>query len=181
MRGTHAGASALTSTYPEHVPSSSAPATIRLGDHHDLPALTALSIGIQAFHVEGRPDLFREPDGDALRAFLASRIDSEDVMLVAEVEERIVGYLLGELVSSPETPFRFASSHLYVHHIAITPQSQRQGVGRELLREAEMWARSQNARAIRLDSWAFNSRAHDFFKSEGFAPLNTTFEKELRT
>jgi len=78
---------------------------VRLANIADLEQVTALSIGIQSLHAQGRPDLFRVPDEHALRAFIANRIESDDLVLVADKGDRLVGYLVAEVVSRPENPF----------------------------------------------------------------------------
>jgi ribosomal protein S18 acetylase RimI-like enzyme len=152
---------------------------IRSATRDDLSQLTELSVGIQRLHARGRPDLFQKPDPSALRTFLQPRVDDESVLLVAELEGNVVGYLLAEAVIRAASPFRCASSSLYIHHIAVAPVSQRNGVGAQLLRQAVSIAREQDASMVRLDSWAFNGDAHEFFKAEGFTPVNIVFEQLL--
>ncbi|QPZ38635.1 GNAT family N-acetyltransferase [Paramicrobacterium chengjingii] len=153
--------------------------SVRRAAESDLDRLSALSVGIQQLHAEGRPDLFRAPDREALRTFLADQLASGAIVLIADLDGTAAGYLLAEISARPANPFRHASKSLYVHHIAVDPAMQRRGIGKQLMDAAVTIGRAENVDAVRLDSWSFNHDAHTFFESEGFAPLNVVFERRL--
>ncbi|MHA7154231.1 GNAT family N-acetyltransferase [Arthrobacter sp. TMN-50] len=90
-----------------------------------------------------------------------------------------LGYLLAEHTTRPANPFRRSSSSVYVHHIAVAATAQHKGVGKLLMNAAVKMAQDNGAAAIRLDSWQFNDRAHGFFESQGFTPVNVIFERTL--
>ena len=69
---------------------------------------------------------------------------------------------------------------MYIHHIAVTPQEHRHGVGETLMQALIAEAGARSITAVRLDSWAFNIGAHAFFETKGFSPLNIVFERQLR-
>ncbi|RZU65241.1 ribosomal protein S18 acetylase RimI-like enzyme [Microterricola gilva] len=161
------------------VNAASSSVRVRSANANDLDALVELSVGIQQLHATGRPDLFRAPERASLRDFLRSRLDDTSIVLVAVDDGRAVGYVLAEELRRPVSPFRHPSHSLYVHHIAVAPYSQRTGVGKLLLDEISTYASSMGADAVRLDSWAFNDDAHDFFRTQGFVASNIVFERPL--
>jgi GNAT superfamily N-acetyltransferase len=152
---------------------------VRRATEADLDRLGALNAGIQQLHADGRPDLFRAPDHEALRTFFAERLADGAIILIADLDGTAAGYLLAEINERPANPFRYASTVLYVHHIAVDPAVQRHGVGQQLMDAVVTIGRAENADAVRLDSWFFNQDAHGFFEAEGFAPLNVIFERRL--
>lgn len=152
---------------------------IRSATRDDLAELTELSIGIQSLHTRARPDLFQEPDRTGLRSFMEEKIADECILLVAGVAGHAIGYLMAETLTRPDSPFLRASSSLYVHHLAVAPSWHRRDVGTKLLTEAVSIAKTSGATMVRLDSWAFNSTAHQFFEAEGFAPVNIVFERQI--
>lgn len=152
--------------------------SVRRAAAGDVDRLAALSVGIQHLHEVGRPDLFRSPDEAALRAFLLERLEADAIVLISEADGDATGYLLAELSARPTTPFRYESKTLYVHHIAVDPDSQRRGVGSRLLAEAVAIGRAEGVDAVRLDSWSFNQDAHAFFEAQGFKPVNVVFERK---
>jgi ribosomal protein S18 acetylase RimI-like enzyme len=153
--------------------------SVRRATEADLDRLSALSEGIQRLHAEGRPDLFRAPDYEVLRAFLADQLTSGAIVLIADLDGTVAGYLLAEVSARSANPFRHASKSLYVHHIAVDAAMQRRGVGQRLMDAAVTIGRAEGVDAVRLDSWSFNQDAHTFFEAEGFTPLNVVFERRL--
>ena len=57
---------------------------------------------------------------------------------------------------------------LYVHGMAVAPELQRQGIGRDLVREAMVVARSWPSQAIRLDAYDAAAGAGGFYARCGF-------------
>jgi ribosomal protein S18 acetylase RimI-like enzyme len=57
---------------------------------------------------------------------------------------------------------------LYLHAMAVAPELQRQGIGRELVREAMAVARNWPSQAIRLDAYDAAAGAGVFYAKCGF-------------
>lgn len=57
---------------------------------------------------------------------------------------------------------------LYLTHMAVIPEMQRQGIGRRLLEEAEKQARNWPVGAIRLDAFDAEAGAGAFYTKCGF-------------
>jgi ribosomal protein S18 acetylase RimI-like enzyme len=156
---------------------SSSSVLIRSAVPEDLTALVSLGLSIQELHADGRPDLFAAPDESALRQFFESRLVDGSHLVLAVEGETPVGYVLAEHMLRPANPFRPALSFFYIHHIAVGPGSQGNGVGIALMDWASETATTLGVSALRLDSWHFNADAHGFFRSQGFTPVNLVFEK----
>ena len=153
---------------------------VRDATSDDAEALIELLAQVQTLHAQGRPDLFRPADDDALREFLLARLAEEAIVLIAvDPEGRALGYLLAEMTSRPESPFLLAHTGVYVHHIAVDAGARRQRVGELLMDEIAVRARQASASTIRLDSWSFNTDAHRFFEAQGFAASRVIFEKPV--
>lgn len=144
----------------------------------DLPTLVDLVMEVQQLHVDGRPDLFREPDRMDLADFMSARL-ADHCVLVAIIDGDVVGYLLAEHEERDANPFRQAHSTWHVHHIAVNADTRRAGAGRTLIQALTDRARSIGSSSVQLSSWAFNSHAHEFFEAQGFAPMSITFEHRL--
>ncbi len=52
--------------------------------------------------------------------------------------------------------------------LAVRGNCQRKGIGKKLLIAAEDWAKQQKLTGIRLNSSAFRTGAHEFYRSQGF-------------
>lgn len=155
------------------------PLRVREADLGDIDALTRLATGIQNLHVQGRPDLFREADSTVLGSYMRSQLDSDALVLVAEIAQQVVGYALARHVNRPENPFRHASSLLYIDHFGVDPSVRRRHIGSVLMDELVRRALSDRVDSIHLDSWAFNEGAHAFFRNKGFESVNVVFERRL--
>jgi GNAT superfamily N-acetyltransferase len=68
---------------------------------------------------------------------------------------------------------------LLVDQISVRPTAQGQGIGAALMQQADLLAVELNVQRILLDSWGFNTKAHKFFESQGFAKFNFRFWKWL--
>lgn len=73
---------------------------IRPAQEGDLYELTRLGIGIQKLHSDGRPDIFREPSCEALKAFFEARIADDSHILVADTSNGPVGCSAAYLANS---------------------------------------------------------------------------------
>lgn len=115
-------------------------------------------------HGRGHWSGFTTEDG-VLRGINSSRV------LVA----RAGGVIVGTLRLATKKPWAidvayFANSKrpLYLVDMAVAPDAQREGVGRQLLEAAEKTARGWNADAIRLDAYDHAAGAGPFYKKCGF-------------
>lgn len=103
-----------------------------------------------------------------LRGINTSRV------LIARSSRRIVGTL--RLTTKRPwaidvTFFGASKRPLYLVDMAVTPEAQRRGVGRELLRGAVRTAAGWNADAIRLDAYDHPAGAGPFYEKCGFTEV----------
>jgi ribosomal protein S18 acetylase RimI-like enzyme len=97
------------------------------------------------------------------RPFFSVGLDPADV-LVAEVGGVVAGYVkLG-----PATPLPSNRHVLEVQGLAVAPQAQRRGIGRELMKAAIDEARRRGARRLTLRVLAINPGARALYESLGF-------------
>ncbi len=141
--------------------------------------MVGLAVSVQQLHADARPDIFQEPDAAALRGFFAQQLGGESPLFVAVCDGRPAGYLLAECRVREADAFKRACALVYVHQLAVDPSMQSRGVGCRLMRAAVDLANTVGATVVRLDSWSFNTSAHDFFGRQGFQPVNTVFERVL--
>ncbi|HEY8789056.1 MAG TPA: GNAT family N-acetyltransferase [Actinopolymorphaceae bacterium] len=154
--------------------------TVRRADELDIPALDALNAVVQGLHAEAMPATFKQPLPGGTTAFFADALQREEVaVFVGEVDDAIVGYLFAEETHRLEGAFMHASHLLNVHHIAVDDSHRRMGVGRLLLAAADDWARTRGLTDVRLDHWAFNDDAHDFFTGLGFEVDNVRMSRPV--
>ena len=64
--------------------------------------------------------------------------------------------------------FKSVNRALYLHDMAVTPDLQRGGIGRQLVEEAKAVARAWPSEAIRLDAYDSDAGAGPFYSKCGF-------------
>jgi GNAT superfamily N-acetyltransferase len=111
------------------------------------------------------PAAFRESFHECLQ-------DENSVVLVAEHESSLVGYLLG----FDHVAF-FANGRVSgVEELYVIPQQRRRGIGRALMREFERWARSRSSAQIVVCT----RRAAEFYVALGYEETATCFRNVLK-
>lgn len=102
----------------------------------------------------------------------------ERATLVAELDGRVVG-VIDVRVAHPggsHRPLRYG----YVAEIAVAAPARRRGVGAELLRAAEAWARDRDCAYAVLDFNVRNDDARRFYRDRmGYRPAGEIVVKEL--
>lgn len=101
-------------------------------------------------------------------AYLGSAHDFPDVHLV--VAEAPDGKIAGLLLTTFNS---FARKALHIDQLAVDPDFQGQGVGRELMKKAEAMAIEYNRRAITLHVREGNEKAIRLYESQGFVKTAT--------
>lgn len=113
--------------------------------------------------------------GEALER-IASILDNDrQVLVVARCGGRVCG-----LVALDFMYYLPLGTHTCrVTALVVTPDAQGQGLGRQLLREAERRARSGGAARIELASGSQRTDAHAFYKACGYSDGTLRFIKRL--
>ena len=83
-----------------------------------------------------------------------------NIVWIAELGGRPVGYLYAVEAHRGVNPFTTEQHTLYIHHLAVDPAVRRRGVGSAMVAAAETYARAHGLSGLRLDSWLFNTGAH---------------------
>ncbi len=110
---------------------------------------------------------------DDLRAALGSQA----AIFIAEDEEREpFGFvhlpIVNDLVGRPRA---------HVSDLAVSATARGRGIGAELLRFADAWARDRGARHIGLTAFASNDRALAVYRRLGYRPTLVTLNKPVST
>ena len=77
----------------------------------------------------------------------------------------------------PENAFIHDYSMIHIHHIAVVTEKQGNGYGTKLIEAACILAQEENIRRVVLDTWSFNTAAHNFFKGRGLKTFNLRMSK----
>jgi diamine N-acetyltransferase len=154
---------------------------IRQAVSSDSLLLSSLCVDVQSLHARHHPDFFKMPQSDefAVSFYDEMLADPAARLFIAEENGQAVGSILCKLIERPENPFIFAMRYLLVDQISVRPAAQGKGIGKALMKQAEVLAKESNVRRIQLDSWGFNTEAHAFFEKMGFVKFNHRFWRNL--
>jgi len=149
----------------------------------DIPDLVFLNSFVQKIHADHHPEVFKsEPDNQELSRFFQEIIEeSENVVFVAFVEEKAVGYLLATFGKRRENPFKYELHQAHIDQIVVQDGYRNQGIGDALVKRIEIFAREKGISRIGLDSWSFNEDAHGFFEKHGFSVYSISMWKTIKS
>ena len=111
-------------------------------------------------------------DGSTLRQRLHSLIGEENaLLLVAEIDDRVVGYVHGEII----TYLLFAGREMMITEVFVRDKARGQGVGKALVSTMETEAVKEKCFRISV----LNSRERESYK-RGFYP-NLGYSERVQT
>jgi ribosomal protein S18 acetylase RimI-like enzyme len=155
--------------------------TIRNAVDADLDALIRLNAQVQKVHAQVYPADFKSlTDEGEVRDFLASVMRRTDhTLVVAQVDDAVVGYAWIEIQVRPQTPFTWAKKRVFLHHICVDSGHRRTGVGSALITCVEKRAHAAGIGEFALDMWSLNDTAQAFFESSGLETYRLFLRKQI--
>jgi len=133
---------------------------IRRATPDDCQALSALSeqLGYQATERE-------------IRNRLEDMLVREDqVVFVAEEENQVRGWIHGYFYR-----LFYEETSVEIGGLVVDKDYRKRGIGKELIKALENWARLKNCRIISLRSNIKRTEAHKFYRALGYNPVKTQY------
>lgn len=122
---------------------------------------TVFHMGEELFTSRQAPNLYRTWDEyEVVSLFLS---DSE-YCLVAEIEDKIVGFALGTTVEKARSAWKYG----ILIWLGVDPKYQRYGIAKKLYRQMRNLMKEDGARILLVDTEADNDAAVEFFRKMGF-------------
>jgi ribosomal protein S18 acetylase RimI-like enzyme len=142
----------------------------RRANSDDIPQMLPLWQDLMDSHAQ--MDRMFEPVENAapqFGEFVKSLLDKENYLVaVAEIESKVVGYVIGSVVITPEV---FAlRRRMYIQDMVIDPTYRRQGIGKKLMEMALAFAKEQQVEKLDLLVAVKNEGGNKFWKEMGFEP-----------
>jgi ribosomal protein S18 acetylase RimI-like enzyme len=134
--------------------------TIREMELKDLPKV--FDLGERLFTAEKWPTLYRAWDEYEVVELYGS--DGE-FCLVAEIEDRLVGFALGTLMEKYRSAWRYG----WLLWLGVSPRLKGKGVATRLLNRLTELFIENDARMMLVDTDADNGEALGFFRKRGFS------------
>jgi ribosomal protein S18 acetylase RimI-like enzyme len=96
--------------------------------------------------------------GDELEDVKLKLQRDPDLFLVAEQIDEIVGSVIGG----------WDGRRGWIYHLAVKPQHQRKGIGKELVREVEKRLVAKGAKKVNAQVYKWNEQSSAFFRAIGY-------------
>jgi diamine N-acetyltransferase len=153
--------------------------SIRKAEEKDFAGLNALLEEIDEHHRKALPQVFRKPDGPArTRDFLSGVLADENaVILVAEIQNQIIGLVYTYVRSIPDIPIRIPCRAGEIDMIVVAEKYRRCGAGKALMESAHQWAGRMKLDRLELSVWDFNKGARNFYQEQDYEPAFTRMWK----
>ena len=100
-------------------------------------------------------------------------------LYVSKIDQEVVGCIM--LSSFKDYVYKSVNwitpdeYNLYIHRLAVHPIFQKKGIARKMMDFAEDFAKSNNYRSIRLDTFSQNPRNNKFYKARGYNKLDDVY------
>jgi ribosomal protein S18 acetylase RimI-like enzyme len=133
-------------------------------------------------HRDNLPHIFQKPSGAAREQDYYSGLiaDENGALLVAEVGEKLVGFVHAIVRDAPAIPVFVPRRYAIVDGIGVKSGFQNRGIGRILVGKMQEWAIAKGATSIELNVYEFNEIAISFYERLGFQAFSRKMSKELK-
>ncbi len=124
----------------------------------------------------GRPAVVGEPgEAEHRAAFVRYLARPKTALLVAIEDDLIVGVCDVEF----RQRLNFLEPQAWIPDLIVAGDSRSRGAGAALVARAEELAREHGCWGISLESATWRTRAHDFYRREGYSDIGLAFNKSL--
>ena len=138
--------------------------------------MIVLSFRLRLFTVDDLPKIvrieaasFSDVWPDAF--FTYNHRKAPNLFLIAEDDEGLLGYVVGELREAMFSGRSYMSKMGHILNIAVNPRRRKGGVGTRLMEEIESRFREAEATQITLEVRESNSGAQGFYRGRGFSEI----------
>ncbi|HEX3014117.1 MAG TPA: GNAT family N-acetyltransferase [Methanobacterium sp.] len=152
---------------------------IREANTEDIPSIVDLWEEMMNFHIQKSSIYDIRPDARQIYEFYLKKIlkSHESTVLVCEIENEIVGYLMAEQSQLP--PVYKEDNIGTIVEICITEKHRNKGIGEKLLEKTEKWFMSKNINTIECVISDFNQISKGFWFKNKYKPYNLICFKRL--
>lgn len=152
---------------------------IREANIKDINAIVDLWEEMMNFHIQ-KSDLYEiKPDARQIYAYYLKEVlkSHESIVIVYEIENKIVGYLMAEESLNP--PVYKETKIGTIIEICVTEKHRNKGIGEELLAEIEKWFINKGINRIECMISDFNEISKSFWFKNMYKPYNLMCVKKL--
>lgn len=143
---------------------------IRQAKETDYEAVNVLYHIIYDMYHKKMPDFYKKQPQECLpKGTFINMLDSKtSLLLVAESNKNVVGVMSAEIEKEEADNWSHRRKRVRIEEVAVLPKYAHKGVGRELIMEAEQWAKKKKASSLILLAYDFNPEVIHFYETCGY-------------
>ena len=126
-----------------------------------------------------RKMIYKDVDHMNYDEFKTELSNSNNIYLVAELENEIVGICFSNIKEISNNKIMKDRKFLHIENICIDKKHQKKGIGKKLYNQIIQLAKEKNIKNIELMVWEFNENAIKFYKNLGMSIKNLKFEQKI--
>ena len=126
-----------------------------------------------------RKMIYKDVDPMNYDEFKTELSNSNNIYLVAELENEIVGICFSNIKERSNNKIMKDRKFLHIENICIDKKHQKKGIGKKLYNQIIQLAKEKNIKNIELMVWEFNENAIKFYKNLGMSIKNLKFEQKI--
>ncbi|QBD76926.1 GNAT family N-acetyltransferase [Ktedonosporobacter rubrisoli] len=130
--------------------------------------------GLEADRIEGERIVERN-----FQEMQEAHLHDESRIFVAEVAEKVVGFINVRPVHSDQTYLSSLVEYVYISDIVVLQAYRERGIGARLLQRAEEFARQKGISVLQIEALARNQQALDVYQRAGFRPYEIMLLKQI--
>jgi ribosomal protein S18 acetylase RimI-like enzyme len=151
---------------------------IRQATVNDAHAICQLLAEGGKLHAQALPTLLKSPDISKPEKFVNDILQDEaSHILVAEVNQQVVGYIQFNHREEKEHVVVVPRSYVSVSSLIVKEEYQRQGIGKALMQRVHEWAEEHNIDDIELNVYEFNTPAQGFYEKLGYQTISRRMKR----
>ena len=153
---------------------------IRKAKLNDFQGVHKLIMQVHKLHVSKRNDIYKDIDPMNFEEFKAELSNSNNIYLIAELENEIVGICFSQIKEILNNKIMKDRRLLHIEDICVDENYQKKGIGKKLYNQIVQLAKEKNIDNIELMVWGFNENAIKFYENLGINIKNLKFEQKIK-
>jgi diamine N-acetyltransferase len=135
----------------------------------DASLIASMNKPVQELHYQLYPEYFKPFSYNDTFEYLKTQLEDENwFCFIVTVDGINAGYALVFIRDYQENPFRKKYRGIHIDQIAILPEYQSKGIGKQFMQKIEEFAKLKQATRIELTHWELNDKAKGFYEHLGF-------------
>lgn len=144
---------------------------------NDIEEIAMLNIEVHDMHVKWYPEVYKKLEFAELIKFIEDLMTRNDIKyFVAKENDKVIGYIKLNIVYR-ENIFMNQRNYIDIDQISVTDDSKGKGIGKALIKKAEVFASELGIKRLTLSARTKNINAITAYKALGFQV--TTVKMEL--